>query len=163
MPDGTARGTFLDEHKVEAPTNQVTPDVIDHSDEVLHKISQQKIFYIEDNPASRELIKTLLEDYPHIELLTASTAEQGIEIAQSQLPELLFIDIDLPNISGISAVKILKQDPNLSNAKMYALSADVLPDQIDKGMAAGFDAYLTKPVEIRELIRVIEEAVPIKQ
>ncbi len=115
------------------------------------------VLYIEDNPASRELINMALSEHPSLHLSMAGTGEQGIDIAKKTHPDLILIDINLPGIDGIATLKILKSNPQLSNTHMVALSADAMPEQIETAMAAGFDLYLTKPVEPSQIIKIIKE------
>lgn len=114
------------------------------------------VLYIEDHLPSRELFKMIFTGYPELLLLTAKNAEEGIELAKKSPPGLIFIDINLPGIDGIAALRILQSDPSLAHSRMIALSADALPGQVEKAMQAGFDAYLTKPVEISQIVQVIE-------
>ncbi len=122
-----------------------------------NKTIAHSILYIEDNPASRELIKVFLQDYPEITLFLANTAEEGINIAEVKTPSVIFIDINLPKMNGFSAIGILKLMPNLSNSRMYALSADALPAQVEKAMQLGFDDYLIKPIRLEQIVKIIEE------
>ncbi len=144
--------------KVDSASQQSSATATPTNGLSLSQENKQKILYIEDNPASRVLLESLLSDYPQIELLTANNGEDGVEMANAQLPQLIFIDINLPKMSGITAIKILKGNLKLSDTKMFALSADVLPEQINKAMLAGFDDYLTKPIDMKAFIRIVEEA-----
>ncbi len=114
------------------------------------------VLYIEDSPASRQLLEMTLSQYPDLRLLTAHDAEEGIEIAKKTRPDLILIDINLPGIDGLSALKIMKNDPTLGDTRMVAISADAMPQQVDTAMKAGFDQYLTKPVELNQIVKVIE-------
>ncbi len=116
----------------------------------------QTVLYIENDLASRQLLEMILAQHPGLRLLVASTAEEGIEIAKQILPDLIFFDINLPGISGLDALKILKSDPKFNNTHMVALSADAMPNQIEKAMNSGFDHYLTKPINANQIIAAIE-------
>ncbi len=117
----------------------------------------QTILYIEDNPGSRQLLKMYLAQYPNIHLLTANSAEEGQGIAKTNKPDLVFIDINLPGIDGLTAIKQLKNKKYLSHTRFVALSANAMPNQIDQAMAAGFDAYLTKPMDMNKVIEEINK------
>tara|TARA_R110001592_G_scaffold341482_1_gene630615 strand:- start:5761 stop:8397 length:2637 start_codon:yes stop_codon:yes gene_type:complete len=114
------------------------------------------ILYIEDNSASRKLMKAILRPYPNINLLMADTAEEGIRLANENIPDLIILDINLPEMNGISALKVLNTNPALGKTKMIALSADAMPHQIKLAMDGGFDQYLTKPFNLKEIISLIE-------
>ena len=113
------------------------------------------VLSIEDNASNALLIKMLFDSLPNSELCIARTAEQGIELARDKKFHLIIIDINLPGMNGISALNILRGYSHLKETTMIALSADGLPEQIDTAMAAGFDKYFTKPVEITQLIDLI--------
>jgi signal transduction histidine kinase len=108
------------------------------------------VMYIEDNAPSRILMEDITDGYANITLLTSNTAEQGIDAAKNQHPALIFIDINLPKMSGLSAVKILKTMFD-HKVEIIALSADAMPTQINIAMEAGFDDYITKPIDIKEI------------
>lgn len=115
------------------------------------------ILYIEDNPGSRDLLKAFLQGYPEVTLFLANTAEEGIKIAEEKEPSVIFIDINLPKMDGFAAIEILKLIPKLSDTRMFALSADALPVQIEKAKSLGFEEYLTKPIQLDQIVRIIEE------
>ncbi len=114
------------------------------------------ILYIEDDSASRELLSMIISFEDGKEIVTAKTAEEGLELATEHQPALIIIDINLPVMSGIDAVKLIKQDPRLADSQVVALSADALPGQIEIAMQAGFDDYLTKPVDVSRMMDIIE-------
>ena len=117
--------------------------------------SNLSVLYIEDNESSTTLLKMMFSTFPNLILSTVSTAEEGIRVAQESTFNLIIIDINLPGMNGISALKALKEIKHLQDTKMVALSADVLPEQIGEAMAAGFDHYLTKPMDMLQLIEFI--------
>ena len=88
--------------------------------------------------------------------MTAPDAQQGIDVAIAHTPDLILLDIHLPGMDGITAVKKLKSYDGTKKIPVVALSADALPGEIEKAMAAGFDHYITKPVEIPHLLKMIE-------
>ncbi|MBL4866680.1 MAG: response regulator, partial [Pseudomonadales bacterium] len=109
------------------------------------------MLYIEDDLASQELMQMVMAEYPGMRLLVASSAEEGLDIARKLRPDLIFFDINLPKISGVTAMETLKNDERFQNTRMVALSADACPRKIEMAMQAGFDQYLTKPIEISQL------------
>ncbi|MEX0841601.1 MAG: response regulator, partial [Xanthobacteraceae bacterium] len=91
-------------------------------------------------------------------LLTATDGHSGIEIARTSLPDVILMDINLPGINGIQAMKILREDPVTARIPIVALSANAMPRDIEKGLKAGFLRYLTKPIKISEFMAALELA-----
>lgn len=115
------------------------------------------ILYIEDSPANAALMEqyfAVIEGWP--ELVVAITGEDGVKVARSRRPELVLMDINLPGISGIEAMLQLHNAPTCAGVPIVAISADAMPDEIKKAMDAGFDDYLTKPIQLNLLKSVIE-------
>ncbi len=123
------------------------------------RTQQYTLLYFEDNPVNSSLIKELIEeDRPDIHLLIAANGTLGIELARIHLPDVILMDIALPDINGIEAMKILLKDPSTMHIPIVALTADAMPHQILTGMEAGFFRYICKPFEFKELMFVIDEA-----
>ena len=116
------------------------------------------LLYIEDNPANLLLVESLIERRPDIELLTARDGHRGIEMARACLPDVILMDINLPGISGVRAMKILNDDQATTHIPVVALSANAMPRDIEKGIEAGFFRYLTKPIKINEFMETLDEA-----
>src|SRR6202051_1365224 len=91
-------------------------------------------------------------------LLTAVNGTLGIELARASQPQVILMDINLPGISGIKALKILREDPPTAHIPVIALGANAMPRDISKGLEAGFFRYLTKPIKIRELMDTLNTA-----
>jgi CheY-like chemotaxis protein len=81
---------------------------------------------------------------------------RGIDMARSFQPEVIVMDINLPGISGIEALRILQADPTIAHIPVMALSANAMPHDIEKGLAAGFYAYLTKPIKVNEFLAALD-------
>jgi PAS domain S-box-containing protein len=107
------------------------------------------LLYVEDNPANLELVEQLIARRSDLRLLTAADGNLGIEFARAYLPDVILMDINLPGISGIEAMKILRADPQTAHIPIVALSANAVPRDIEKGLEAGFFNYLTKPIKVR--------------
>lgn len=116
------------------------------------------LLYVEDNPANLMLVEQIIEDHPHIRMLSARDGYLGIALARAHLPDVILMDINLPGISGIQALKILRQDPALAHIPVIALSANAMFRDIEKGLSAGFFRYLTKPIKINEFISALDDA-----
>jgi PAS domain S-box-containing protein len=116
------------------------------------------LLYVEDNPANLMLVEDLMARRSDIHLLTAMDGNNGIEIARSVLPDTILMDINLPGISGISALRILAADPTTTHIPVIALSANAIPRDIERGLEAGFFRYLTKPIKVDEFMKTIDLA-----
>jgi len=114
------------------------------------------VLYVEDNPANLMLVEDLIARRPDIRLLTAKDGNRGIEIARASQPDAILMDINLPGISGITALKILALDPTTAHIPVVALSANAMPRDIQKGLEAGFFRYLTKPIKVNEFMETLD-------
>ena len=122
------------------------------------------VLYVEDNPANLLLVQSILERRPAIRLLSARDGLSGVALARSARPDLILMDIDLPDISGIEARLLLAADPDTAHIPVIALSANAMLHDIEKARAAGFFHYLTKPVKVAELLATLDaalESVPV--
>ena len=116
------------------------------------------LLYVEDNPANLELIEQLVARRPDLRLLSAADGDLGIEYARACQPEVILMDINLPGINGIDAMKILRADPLTAHIPIIALSANAVPRDIEKGLEAGFFNYLTKPIKVNEFLDSLDVA-----
>ncbi|MEO6016485.1 MAG: ATP-binding protein [Polaromonas sp.] len=116
------------------------------------------VLYVEDNPANLMLVEDLIARRADLHLLSARDGISGIAIAKSALPDFILMDINLPGISGITAMKILREDPLTAHIPVVALSANAMPRDIEKGLEAGFFRYLTKPIKINEFMDTLDLA-----
>lgn len=117
---------------------------------------EHTLLYVEDNPANLMLVEDLLARRPDIRLLSARDAKSGIEIACTSLPDVILMDINLPGVSGIDALKILSEIPETAHIPVVALSANAIPRDIEKGLQAGFFRYLTKPIKVVEFMATLD-------
>ena len=118
---------------------------------------------VEDNPANLLLVEKLLERRPDIRLLVAKDGVRGIEMARAARPDVILMDINLPGISGLIALGILAEDPETASIPVIALSANAMPDDIEKGLAAGFFRYLTKPIKVNKFMNTLDSALAVAQ
>jgi PAS domain S-box-containing protein len=116
------------------------------------------LLYVEDNPANLRLVEQLIARRPNLRLLSAADAAHGIELARDHQPAVILMDINLPGISGIKALKILREDPLTQHIPVVAISANAMPHDIHKGLEAGFFRYLTKPIRVVEFMDVVDAA-----
>jgi signal transduction histidine kinase/ActR/RegA family two-component response regulator len=116
------------------------------------------VLYVEDNPANLELVEQLIARRPDLRMLSAAEADLGIEFARAYLPEVILMDINLPGISGMEAMKILRADPVTAHIPIIALSANAVPRDIVEALEAGFFNYLTKPIKVDRFMQVLDAA-----
>ncbi|MDP1678715.1 MAG: response regulator, partial [Candidatus Nitrotoga sp.] len=130
---------------------------------VCDQSQQRTLMYIEDNPANLSLVEHIIEGRSDIRLLSAMNGNVGIELADAHLPDVILMDINLPGISGVDVLRILRSDPLTKHIPIIALSANVIPHDIVNAMEAGFFRYLTKPIKFNELISAIDEALELAE
>jgi CheY-like chemotaxis protein/nitrogen-specific signal transduction histidine kinase len=116
------------------------------------------LLYVEDNPANLKLVEQIIARHPDMRLLTAMTGNSGIEIARVSLPNVILMDINLPDINGVEVLRILCSDPATTHIPVVALSANAMPRDIKKGLQAGFFRYITKPIKVKEFVNAIYDA-----
>jgi CheY-like chemotaxis protein len=116
------------------------------------------LLYVEDNPANLLLVEQLIARRPDMRLLSARDGNLGIQLARSERPQVILMDINLPGISGIEALAILSEDPATAHIPVVALSANAMPRDIEKGLQAGFFRYLTKPIKVDEFMHTLDVA-----
>jgi two-component system cell cycle response regulator DivK len=116
-----------------------------------------RILIVEDNPQNMKLAAFLLEGAGH-EVLQATDARTGIELARAHRPELILMDIQLPGMDGLTATRLLKENGLSLNSKVYALTAFAMKGDEEKMRTAGCDGYIAKPIRYREFLETIETA-----
>jgi PAS domain S-box-containing protein len=124
----------------------------------LQGVATRTLLYVEDNRANMQLVEQLIELRADLRLLGAGDGTQGIALARIHQPAVILMDINLPGISGIQALKILRADPATAHIPVLAISANAMPHDIKKGLAAGFVRYLTKPININEFMGALDMA-----
>ena len=139
---------FVDEGGEAADSGQHLP----------HDARLRTLLCVEDNPANLKLVEELIARRPDLRLLTAVNGTLGIELARASQPEMILMDVNLPDISGIEVMKILRDDPLTALIPIVALSANAMPRDIVKGLEAGFFRYLTKPIKVNEFMDTLRLA-----
>jgi CheY-like chemotaxis protein len=114
------------------------------------------VLYAEDNEVNVELVRHIAKLRPSIVLDIAENGATALHKARRDLPDLLLLDMSLGDMSGMQVAKALRADARTADIRLVALSADALPEQISAAMAAGFEDYLTKPIDFRELLDVFD-------
>jgi len=115
------------------------------------------VLYIEDNPANVRLMERVLQRRPGVRLLHAAEGKPGIEMARHHRPELILLDLHLPDLSGEEVLRRLWEDPSLRKIPVAVLSADATPGQVRRLTASGACAYLTKPLDVRQVLQLMDE------
>jgi PAS domain S-box-containing protein len=131
--------------------------------EVRHGAPLRTLLYVEDNPANLQLVEQLIARRPDLHMLSAADGNLGVEFARAYLPEVILMDINLPGISGIEAMKILRADPTTMHIPIIALSANAMPRDIERGLDAGFFNYLTKPIKVEQFMDALDVALTFSQ
>ena len=116
----------------------------------------ERVLVVEDNDKNMKLLRDVLRvsGYSTIE---ATTGEQAVELALVHEPVLVLMDVRLPGIDGVEALEQLRQDERTSSIPVLALTAQAMSGDCDRFIAAGFDGYLSKPVDVAELLRAVRE------
>ncbi len=115
------------------------------------------LLYIEDNLDNLHLVEAIVGQFKDLHLLSAPNALIGYDLATSKKPDLILMDINLPGMNGLQAMKRLRNTPETRLIPVIALTSNSMPQDIEAGLRAGFDGYLTKPIKVSELMKAIEE------
>jgi len=128
-----------------------------------HGAALRTLLYVEDNRANMQLVEQLIARRPDMRLLSAEDGTRGIALARIHQPDVILMDINLPGISGIQALKILREDPVTAHIPVLAISANAMPHNIKNGLEAGFFRYLTKPIKINEFMDALDMALELAE
>ena len=115
------------------------------------------VLYVEDNRSNIEVIAAFLDSHPGIRLRTAGDGPAGLALARERRPDIILLDVHLPGMDGYQVLQRLREDPRLKSIPVVALSADAMPHDVQRGLAAGFDRYIAKPVDLTQLLGVLHE------
>jgi CheY-like chemotaxis protein len=126
-------------------------------------VPPRTVLYVEDNPANLELVEQLIARRADLRLLSAADGDVGIEFARAYLPDVILMDINLPGISGLDAMKILRADAATAHIPIIALSANAVPRDIEESLEAGFFSYLTKPIKVDRFMETLDTALKIAE
>lgn len=115
------------------------------------------LLYIEDNPANLKLVERMVSRRPHFRLITAMQGSLGLDLAQQHRPDVVLLDLHLPDMSGGEILRRLREDPRTNDIPVIVISADATPSQIRKLLAEGADAYLTKPLDVQRFLQLVKK------
>ncbi len=118
-----------------------------------------KVIYIEDNESNFELVQTILERFSGITLFPARTGKEGLETIHKEKPDIILLDINLPDTSGYEVFRKLKSDDETKNVPVVAISANAMAEDIANGKRAGFAHYVTKPIDINRFVNIIDNLI----
>jgi PAS domain S-box-containing protein len=149
---------------IELPSEFLLPEQSNIADNIKKtepssdSVSEHKhvILYIEDNPANLRLVKQILGQNKNLHLFCAHEPFLGLELAVKHRPDLILLDINLPGLSGFEVLKKLRQSEDTRDTPVIAISANAMPRDIENGLAAGFNEYITKPIDVRLLLQTVE-------
>jgi len=149
--DGRATGpvTELANEPVNEPVNEPG-----HT--AARDLGQRSVLYIEDNPVNQLLMEGMLAQRPGLRLLLASLPEEGLSMAAQSQPDLVLLDIQLPGIDGFEVLRRLRAQPATQVVPVVAVSANAMQADLDAAQAAGFDDYITKPLDLQRLLLVVD-------
>jgi two-component system cell cycle response regulator DivK len=114
------------------------------------------ILIVEDNEKNRRLVRDVLQ-FKGYETIETETGEEGVELARTRNPALVLMDIQLPGMDGISALKVLRQDPATRAIRVMAVTASAMTQDRQTILAAGFDAYQSKPINVKSFLEAVQE------
>jgi len=137
----------VDEYEQDNPSSEIQIDVKE----------ARTVLYIEDNPANLRLVTQLLGRLPNIHMWSAHEPLLGLELAAENNPDLILLDINLPGMDGFEVLKLLRQRDQTRTTPVIAISANAMPKDIERGMKAGFDDYITKPINIQTLLTAVDD------
>jgi PAS domain S-box-containing protein len=153
LPSSTAP-RFVLEHRAAAAPDEAPASTA---------AGMRTVLYVEDNPANMTLVEQLIARRPDIRLMTAVNGALGIEAARTSQPTVILMDINLPGINGVEALKVLRRDPATSHIPVVAISANALPRDIQSSLEAGFFRYLTKPIKVKEFTDTLNAALALAE
>jgi CheY-like chemotaxis protein len=117
------------------------------------------LLYVEDNSANFRVVAAMLSQQPHLTLLGASSGEYALELVRRHRPDAILMDIHLPGMDGYAVLEALRADPQTRDIPVFALSADAMPLDLERGLQAGFQAYLTKPLRYEALEQALADLI----
>jgi two-component system, cell cycle response regulator DivK len=124
-------------------------------------MSKQRVLLVEDNEDNFDLVNFLLERAGY-EVIPAHDGRMGLDLARSAHPDLILMDLSLPEVDGWAAAKELKADPKTVNIPLFALTAHTLPGDRKRALEAGFDGYLSKPINVMGFAQTVSDALQVK-
>jgi len=125
-------------------------------------VAGELILIVEDNEKNRKLLRDVLR-FKAYQTVETETAEEGIRLAQESQPALILMDIQLPGIDGITALKQLRADPRTKKIPVIAVTASAMTHSRKEILAEGFDSYQTKPISVKEFLKTVRDVLDLHQ
>jgi two-component system cell cycle response regulator DivK len=119
----------------------------------------KKILVIEDNEANRILMRQILT-YQGYEVLEAADGVSGLEMARERMPDLVLLDLQMPVMGGFAVIRELRKTPELSKLKVIAVTSFAMKGDREKALEAGFNEYVTKPIDTRKFVELVKNIIP---
>lgn len=141
----------------ESSIERIEVPVTPAAEELTRRRPARTVLCIEDNVASIRLIERVLEVRPNVHVLAATQGSLGLDLAKMHRPDLILLDLNLPDMHGRDVLWRLRQTPDTAEIPVVVLSADATPGQIQRLMEAGAYDYLTKPINVRTCLEVLDE------
>jgi CheY-like chemotaxis protein len=130
----------------------------DHAPAPASNSDSRRVLHIEDNLSNLKLIERIFEQRPEVEVVAAMHGSLGLELAREHRPSLILLDLHLPDITGEEVLHRLREDPITAAIPVVIVSADATPGQVQRLLASGATAYITKPIDVRDLLDAYERA-----
>jgi CheY-like chemotaxis protein len=118
------------------------------------------VLYIEDNEVNMMIVRELLAQRPDIAFEGAADGASGIERTRALRPALVLVDMQLPDVDGLAVLRRLRADPSTAQVPCVALSANAMPEDVQRARTAGFDDYWTKPIDLSDFLKALDRWVP---
>jgi CheY-like chemotaxis protein len=115
-----------------------------------------RVLYVDDNEVNRRLMEAFMSHRPKVTLLLASNGQSGLRMARTHVPDLVLLDLRMPSMDGFAMLAELRADLLLPRMRCVAVSACSMPSEISNAMAAGFDAYVTKPLDLERFLAEVD-------
>ena len=119
----------------------------------------KKILVVEDNEANRILMRQILK-YSGYKVLEAADGAAGLAMAREHMPDLILLDLQMPVMGGFAVIRELRQTPELSKLKVIAVTSFAMKGDREKALEAGFDEYVTKPIDTRKFVELVKNIIP---
>lgn len=157
--------TFWIELPIEAEAPAALPGVQEApaSDTPLADAGGFTLLYVEDNPLNLQLVEYLMETLPGVTTLSAPSGAIGLDLARTRRPDVIILDLNLPEMNGFEILERLQRDPATRDIPAIALTASAMPNDVERGLAAGFFRYLAKPIDFAAFMAAIDAALSKRQ
>lgn len=150
-PDAVAKDSKFHDRPDRIPSKGA-----EHGDAAVHTV-----LYVEDNPVNLKLVESVIGFRNDLKLLSAADGNLGVELARANQPDVILMDINLPGTNGNEALRILRRDSTTRHIPVIAITANAMPRDMERGITLGFFRYLTKPINIDELMHALDDALKV--